>query len=144
VGWGLRMDANAGRAVHIETASRHVMEHWNKIMKRFSTACQGGGALTKSNHCLANGPTCCALEMRDLRSEQGPFVQVAKQLLAEEFDLAFQVIHTFGLSASQAYTAAAKDLAAAGQLPGILALLENVRGTSRDQDIDQVAWPKHI
>jgi len=44
VGWGLRMDANAGRAVHIETASRHVMEHWNKIMKRFSTACQGGGS----------------------------------------------------------------------------------------------------
>jgi hypothetical protein len=65
-------------------------------------------------------------------------LQVAKEMLVWDFDLAFDIIHAFGLSASQAYTAAAKDLAAAGQLGAILSLLENVRGTSTDQEIDQV------
>ena len=60
-------------------------------------------------------------------------------MLVSDFDLAFEVIHAFGLSHSQIYAAAARKLAEQGDFEGVLQLLRNIKSTSTDQERDQVS-----
>ena len=66
-------------------------------------------------------------------------MQVVRLIIGLDFDLAFAIIHSFGMSASQAYVAAASQLAEVGDSSGLQKLLSNIQGTSTDQEFDQVS-----
>ena len=63
---------------------------------------------------------------------------MAKDLAIGNFDLAFEVIHAYGIGPSQAYAAAAKQLAEQANLDGIQQLLHSMKSTSTNQEYDHV------
>ena len=77
-------------------------------------------------------------------------LQIAKDLAISNFDLAFEVLHAYGISSAQTYTAAAKGLAEQGNLEAVQELLHSMKSTSTDQEYDQVRGmiflllPQHV
>lgn len=68
-------------------------------------------------------------------------MQVTRVLLSSNFDLAFEVINAFGLRPLQMYGAAAKHMAENGDYRGIQQLLNDLKTTSAELEIERVHCP---
>lgn len=60
------------------------------------------------------------------------------ELSALDFELAFAVVHGFGLDPCDTFSAVGEHFARAGDLSGIQRLLANIRGTTLAPDFDKV------